>query len=181
MNSEDILVRDLSEADIPFILNYWFHSPTGFIESIGVDPAKLPSESDMKAALIEKCRLNHGLAQSKLNALIIVYNNKPVGFHTLFPIEEGDYGIFHAHIWDPAMRRRGIAKISYRLACNIFLKRFNLQRILFKTPKQNIGAIRVKEQLGIRYIGEENVSFGIVRDGTPAKVFEIRKDELEAL
>jgi hypothetical protein len=44
---------------------------------------------------------------------------------------------------------------------------------LFKTPIQNITAIRVKEQLGIRCIGEEIVSFGMIQEGTRAKVFEL--------
>ena len=59
------------------------------------------------------------------------------------------------------------------------MSRFNLSRILFKTPVQNIGAIRVKEKLGIRYIGEEIIGFGIIKEGTKAKVFELTRDEIE--
>ena len=72
------------------------------------------------------------------------------------------------------MRRKGIAMITYPKAGRIFMERFDLKRILFKTPLQNIGAIRVKEKLGIRWIGEEAVSFGIIQDDTLAKVFELR-------
>jgi hypothetical protein len=57
------------------------------------------------------------------------------------------------------------------------LQRFDLRRILFKTPVQNVGAIRVKEKLGIRCIGEEVVDFGIIRAGTLAKVFEFTREE----
>jgi len=38
---------------------------------------------------------------------------------------------------------------TYPKACHIFFERFDLRRILFKTPVQNMGAIRVKEKLGI--------------------------------
>ena len=48
---------------------------------------------------------------------------------------------------------------------------------MFKTPKQNTGAIRVKEKLGIREIGEEEVGFGITRNGVIARVFELTRAE----
>jgi len=178
MNPKLVSLRDLSEAEIPLVLEYWFHSPEGFIESLGVDPAKMPAEEDMKTGLIKKCQDNQKLPDSKLNAVVILYERRPIGLHTLFPMREGESGIFHAHIWDQTMRRKGIAQISYPLACKEFMKRFNLQKILFKTPKQNTGAIRVKEKLGIRYIGEEIVDFSIIKSGTLAQVFEITKEEL---
>jgi RimJ/RimL family protein N-acetyltransferase len=173
-----ISVRDLSVEDVPSIVNYWFHSPPGFIEGMGVDLAKLPSEAEMLKSLIQKCQDNALLPDSKINAVVILKDGEPVGFHTLFPIAEGDHGIFHAHIWNPEMRGQGIALNSYLLAAKVFMKRFNLNRILYKTPLQNVGSIRVKEKLGIRSIGEEIIGFGIIKEGTRSKVFELTKEEL---
>ena len=163
------------------MLDYWFRSPPGFIYSLGVDPQKMPTESELTNTLKKKFLENQDLKVSKLNALAICYQDRAIGVHTLNPLIEGDYGIFHAHIWPPEMRRRGIGMISYPLACNIFIGRFNLKRILFKTPVQNTGSIRVKEKLGIRLIGEELIDYNIIRAGTPAKVFELLKAEAAAL
>lgn len=178
---QEISVRDLSMSDIPYILRYWFHSPAGFIESIGVDANKLPSEHALEATLIEKCQHDKQSTDPQSNALIIICDDTPVGFHTLSPVEHGNFGIFHAHIWDHDMRNKGIAKTSYPLACAVFMQRFKLQKILFKTPQQNTGALRVKEHLGIRYVRDETVNFGIIRDGTVAKVFELTANELQHL
>lgn len=172
-----VTVRDLAEADLPAVLDYWFRSPAGYIESLGVDLAKLPDEPRFAESLLQRVRQNAGRVDSKLNSLAILYDQTFVGFHNLNPITEGDFGVFHAHIWRPEFRRRGIAERSYLLACRVFLERFHLQRILFKTPAQNLGAIRVKEKLGIRCIGEELVSLGVIRDGTLAKVFELSREE----
>lgn len=177
MNPQFILLRDLSEEDIPLVLNYWFRSPTGFIESIGVDIAKLPQEVEMEKTLTELCRENKKLPSSKLHALAIVYENQAIGVHTIHPLVENDFGIFHAHIWKPELRRQGLALVTYPKACLTFIRRFGLKRILFKTPIQNTGAIRVKEKLGIRYIGEEVIGFSIIKDGTIAKVFELTSAE----
>lgn len=181
IDPQDLLLRDLSESDIPLVLDYWFRSSPGFIESMGVDLKKLPKEQEMALNLTEKCRENAKLPTSKLNALIISYQGQPIGVHTLFPFTEGDFGIFHAHIWKPEMRQQGLAKFTYPRACLEFINRFNLNRILFKTPVQNIGAIKVKEKLGIRSIGEEVIGFSIIKEGTNAKVFELTRNEAEKL
>jgi RimJ/RimL family protein N-acetyltransferase len=178
-NGLPVSVRDLTEEDIPYILDYWFHSPPGFIESMGVDPSKLLPEPEFKKFLLEKIRANRELPASKLNVQIILYEQRPIGFHTLGPLEENESAVFHAHIWNPEYRRRGIGMFSYPAACRVFFKRFNLKRILFKTPLQNTGAIRVKEKLGIHCIGEETVvNLGILKDGTYTKVFELQRQEI---
>mgnify|MGYP001584581062 CR=1 FL=1 len=174
-----IEMRDLSEQDIPLILNYWYHSPQGFFESMGVDLTKMLTESEMEKKLREKLSENKTLQGSKLNVVIILYNKEAIGNHTINPLVEGDHGIFHAHIWKMGMRGKGLGVYTYPKACKIFMQRFNLKKILFKTPIQNISAIRVKEKLGIRFVGEEIIDFGIVRAGTRAKVFELTKEEVD--
>ncbi len=177
VDPKSVSVRDLREEDVPFVLDYLFRSPPGFIESLGADPAKLPPESQFASTLRERIATNSGRASSKLNALAILHEGSFVGFHILNPLVEGDHGIFHAHIARPEFRRRGIGELSYPQACRIFLERFDLQRILFKTPRQNAGAIRVKEKLGIRFLREETVDFGIIRAGTRARVYELTRAE----
>jgi RimJ/RimL family protein N-acetyltransferase len=173
-----VSVRDFEIGDIPYVLDYWFHSPPGFIESIGADPEKLPGELEMEEHLTKRIQHNQKLSESKLNALTILYDGVPIGFHTLVPLVEGVEGIFHAHIWNSAMRGKGIGVYSYVRALRTFMERFRLQKVIFKTPIQNTGAIRVKEKLGIRCIGEESIGFDIIREGTLGKVYELTRDEL---
>ena len=176
-----ISVRDLSVDEIPAVVNYWFHSPPGFIERMGVDPAKMPKESEMKSGLLQKIQENKLLTVSKLNALAILCDGHAIGMHTINPLIENDYGIFHAHIWESHFRRQGIGMRSYPLACRVFIERFGLKRILFKTPIHNIGAIRTKEKLGIRKLGEEVIGFSIIKDNTLAQVFELTTEEAKKL
>lgn len=178
VNSTSISVRDFQEGDIPFVLNYWFHSPEGFVESMGANPQKMGSEDQMEKGLRNKVLQNRNIKTSKLNALTITHNGKPIGVHVINPLVENDHGIFHAHIWEPTMRRKGVGVYSYPQALKVFMDRFNLKKIVFKTPVQNTGALRVKEKLGIRCIGEEVIGFGIIKDGTVAKVFELRREEI---
>lgn len=174
-----VAVRDLAEAEVPAVLDYWFRSPRSFLESMGVDLAKLPQEAAFEETVRRRVR-EAAAGTSKLNTVAILLDGQPVGMHTINPLVEGDHGIFHAHLWRPESRGRGVAMRSYPLACRLFLDRFDLKRILFKTPAQNTGAIRVKEKLGIRCTGEEIIDFGVIRAGTLAKVFELTREEAEA-
>src|SRR5262245_10965590 len=101
-----ISVRDLSEADIPLVLDYWFRSPRGFIESLGADPTKLPAETQFADSLRQRVRMNETLVRSKLSSLAILHDGQFVGFHNLNPLTEGDSGVFHAHISRTEFRGR---------------------------------------------------------------------------
>jgi hypothetical protein len=69
-NPSLVSIRDLSEEDIPFLLNYMFDSPPGFIEFMGVDLEKMPKESEMEQSIREKISENSNQLISKLNVVI---------------------------------------------------------------------------------------------------------------
>jgi RimJ/RimL family protein N-acetyltransferase len=175
MNSSLVSLRDLARTDIPQILSYWYESPAEYIEAMGVDLTKLSPRADFERALTNKCIESETAAKSNINALVIEYMGKAIGFHTINPVKPCDSGVFHAHIWNSEMRGRGLGMQTYPKACRTFFERFDLQRILFKTPIQNVGAIRIKEKLGIPCIGEEIIEFGVYKTGTRSKVFELTR------
>lgn len=175
-----VTITDITEQEVPTIMNYWFHSPPGFVEGMGVDFSRMPTEDQMRQMLLEKIRNDRDLPKTKMGVVIVRYEGKSVGMHTLFPIVEGDHAVFHAHNWTPELRGKGIGMISYPLACRKFIERFDLKRFVFKTPLQNTAAIRVKEKLGIRVTGEETVDFGIIKAGTRAKTFEWTREEVDS-
>ncbi len=118
-------VRNFCEQDVEGLGTYWYQSPSGYIESLGIDPGKLLPEKDFQTWLIEECRANSQLEASKSHLLTITYNGSATGNHALSPLFEGDYGVFHAHIWNPEMRGKGIARVTYPRACLIFMDRLN--------------------------------------------------------
>lgn len=172
-----VSIRNIIPSDVPLIIKYFYHSPPGFIESIGVDPKKMGPPEEFERFMRER----FATPEDKRTGVTILYNGEPVGQHSINPLVENDHGVFHAHIWDPSARGRGIGLQSYVLAGKLFVDRFNLKRVVYKTPKQNIASIRVKEKLGIRFLGEEVVSHGLVKEGTVAKVYEATREEIEEM
>lgn len=176
IDSSKLALRDFDLEDIPFHLDYWFRSGKDFLASRAVDTSKLGTEEQMKKSLTERMK-----SSDPKTALTITYDGKPIGSHPINQIKNGDFGVFHAHIWTEEFRRKGIALWTYPRACQIFMDRFELKRILFKTPVVNTGALKVKEKLGIPKIGEEDIGFGIVKAGTRAHVYELTREKLNEI
>ena len=172
-----VRVEDPRPGDAQAILDYWYRSPPAFLEGMGVDLDRLPAPEQLEARIEAKIRGAEG-GTPPSDLLMIRCDASTIGFHIINEMVPGDGAIFHGHIFDPAFRRRGVAMTSYPLACRVFLDRFDLRRMWFKTPAQNLGAIRVKEKLGIRRVGEERVDFGVIRAGTRAVCFEWTREEL---
>lgn len=177
-----IALRDLLESDIPLLLDYWYGSDPAYFEAMGVDLGRMPPKDAFERTLRDKIRANSAPGRPPLNVVIVTYEGRPVGFHTVNPVIPGDHGIFHAHLIAPEMRGRGLGQHSYRLAARLFIDRFDLRKIVFKTPAQNPGPNRVKEKLGIRCGGEETLrDFNILRDGLLVRVWELTREEAEKL
>jgi hypothetical protein len=111
---------------------------------------KLRSEADNKESMISLCNRS----TDKMPNLVILYDNMPIGVNLFNQIIEGDSALFHAHIWNADFRKKGISSYTYPNASLIFMERFNLKKVIFKTPALNIGALRVKEKLGLMPLGK---------------------------
>ncbi|MFH1728752.1 MAG: hypothetical protein ABIA04_10085 [Pseudomonadota bacterium] len=181
INIKNIEIRDFNKEDVQYVLDYWYRSEAGYVESLGVDSSKMRLEKETKKVLQDICEKGDNTTDSKSTYLTIQYKDKPIGVHLIHISKEDDSAIFHAHIWKKEFRRKGICTYTYPIAFKIFFYRFKLKKIIFKTPIQNIGAIRVKEKLCIRCIGEEIISYEFIKEGTKAKVFELSKKELDKL
>lgn len=178
-----ISIRDFCAADVPRVLDYWYRSPAGYLESIGADPARLMPEEVMRSSMLGACAKNSELSagDSKMPAVTLLYDDQPIGLHLVGPVVGGESAIFHAHIWDVAFRGKGISSVTYPLACEVFFRRFRLKKIFFRTPSMNIAAIRVKEKLGIRCTGEEPFESVLALPGLTAKCFELTPEELAGI
>ena len=85
--------------------------------------------------------------------------------------------MYHAHIWLPEFRKKGIGSHSYVHAMRFYFDAFNLQSIKFDTPAINAGPNRLKEKLGIEVIGESILeSHPILRPGIKIIHYEMTRE-----
>ena len=176
-----LLLRDFNLTDLDAYLNYFYHSPKGFLASIAVDFDKFPTESFMRTRMTDICHKFPNTEGSRNPALSLIYDRRPVGLHPLNELTPGDSGGLHAHIFQPEMRKQGLASLTLVPASKLFIERFRLKRLLYKIPIQNTGALRMVEKLEIREIGKEVLNSGIVIAGTRVRVFELQSSEVDLL
>jgi hypothetical protein len=70
INSEKIALRDVENKDIPKLLKYWLDSTPGYLESMAIDPRKMPSKDVFETNLNEKLGIR-GLGEEIINFSII--------------------------------------------------------------------------------------------------------------
>ncbi len=134
MKESDVHLRDLQLSDIDSIMDYWYRSPIEEIEQMGVDRSKMISEEEFRSFFIEKYDTNDKQTITQMTHLIVEVKGHPVGYHSLNPLNVNEEGTFHSHFWDKNYIGVGVGTISYQMACDIYFERFNLKKIIFKTP-----------------------------------------------
>lgn len=112
---------------------------------------------------------------------MITYNDKAIGIHGVTHVIDGESAIMHAHIWYPEYRQKGIAYFSYPLAMDFFMIKLDLKKIIFKTPKINIGANKVKQKLQIPYLGDTVFDGPVLLKPLAANLYEVDRVLLKQL
>ncbi len=181
LNPKILQIRDFNLTDLESYLNYFYHSPKGFLSSISVDEEKFPTQTFMRTRMEDLCHKFPNVEGSQNPALSIVYDLRPAGVHPLNELTPGESAAIHAHIYKPELRKIGLGSVSLPIAAKIFIERFKLKRLMFKIPLQNAGGLRVLEKLQIREVGKETLNLGIVKAGTAARAFELKASEVDDL
>lgn len=162
-------------------MDYWYRSPKHFLESMGIDPAKMKPEDEYVKVLTQTILESEKSDGSKLALLAVVLDGKVVGTHSVSELTEGASAVFHAHFWHPEARGIGLGTYTYPRAAKIFIDRFHLTQIIFKTPAQNVAANRIKQKLGLPVCGEEPVTYDFMLPNVMAKVYRLSHQQLAVL
>jgi hypothetical protein len=178
-----VKMERLLPVDVQSILDYWYRSSRTYIESLGADPEKFPSEQEMKSSLMDRIQKAETDPTFKSPTVIICFDDHRIGFHSVTHIHTPIQGkaVFHANFWDPRFRGKGIGMVTYLKAADIFFKRFELESIQYQSPKLNQSCNRVKEKLGIKQVGEGIVDHPLARDNLPCRNYELTRLELDRL
>lgn len=173
---KDVVVRAITEADLPAMVRYFFESSPEYLNGIGMKARTRAEAQEFERRWLE--RISSG---ERYPAFAVNYRDELVGFHTSTHFSPGESLIMHAHFVAPALRGLGIGTISYVKAMEKFFAEFDVRKILFKTPIQNRAPMRIKEKLGLLPVGEEIIDWPVLVRPLPTKVFEVTRAQLPDL
>jgi putative acetyltransferase len=174
-------LRDFEQRDIQAFVDYWYRSAPSFIRSLGVDPEKMTPEDTFSRHLAEQVTSNLTASPSSLAMLTVELDGQPVGVHSLSELVRGRSAVFHAHLWSELARGIGLGTCTYPRAARIFMDRFELEELVFKTPRANLPANRIKEKLGLAPCGEEALTYDFMLPGVLANVYRLPRSRLNEM
>ena len=181
VNSNEVTVRFFTEADIDLYCDYFFRSPLGFLEGIGLNVAALGSEIEMRKRIVAS--LSSAIEKAENFPLITVLHQvRVIGIHSFTHVVPSESGVMHAHFFLAQDRGKGVGPISYVKAIELAFKRLNFKWIEFRTPIQNTSALKIKEKLGLKSLGDTVFESPIVLNGQlAARLYRVTPADLPAM
>ncbi|MEC4090168.1 GNAT family protein [Pseudoalteromonas rubra] len=172
---KSVRVRAFQESDIDQHIAYWHNPENTFLEDLGVERQRLIPAHKMR----EQLQYVLNKMPQACSLLTIEYQGQAIGVHELTDIVEQESGVMHASIWTSEFRGLGIGKVSYVKAMQWYFEHLPLQRILFKTPKNNRAANKLKQTLKIKQVGECTYELPIFGRPIEAHLYEMTRSAFE--
>lgn len=172
-----LVIRNIEQADIDALVDYWHSATPDYIRSIGALPEKIRSRRETAEKFVSS--LEYQPRQSGKATLIVQHGDELVGY-TFLNIDEQLIAYAHAHVIHPAYRGRGLASILFAAMIAAFAA-CGIERLCFQTSPENerIGNLLVKFGLTARQIQLDEPD-GMARPGI-FDLYEIDKKMMAQL
>ena len=178
MSTPHLSVRELTSKDIDDIVNYWLHSDHDFLEGMGVDLKKIPSENDLRSML--SSQLTQDYQNKSSYCTIWELDGKPVGHCNVNKIEFGKEAYMHLHLWHGEIRKKGAGSNLVRMSLPYFFKNLQLQRVLSEPYALNPAPNKTLPKAGFRFVRSYTCIPGSLNFEQQVNLWEITRDEFMA-
>lgn len=143
-------VRLLEAKDINLIADYWLLSDPEFMVGMGVDLDKLPSREGLSNMLRQQ--LETPIEQKMAYALIWELNGKAVGHSNVNGIEFGKQATMHLHLWNSAVRRKGMGTELLKMSLPFYFNDLQLKTLWCEPYALNPAPNKTLEKVGFTFV-----------------------------
>jgi RimJ/RimL family protein N-acetyltransferase len=143
-------VREMRFDETDLIINYFHRSTPKALETMGVDPTRLPAPEAWRERF--RTDLGHPIDHREGMLVIWLSDGRPVGFSTADKIVYGDQARMHLHVLDPANRRRGTGVECVRQSVELYFDRLKLKNLYCEPNALNIAPNRTLQKAGFKYL-----------------------------
>lgn len=120
-------VRQMRLDEVRLMIRYFLDADHEFLNGMGVDPGKLPSESVWLELLEED--FARPIRKKQFDYLVWEIDGTPVGHCNINQISFGQLAYMHLHIWNAHNRRCGCASQLLKPSIIQFFERFELHEL----------------------------------------------------
>lgn len=151
IRSEDAPVaREMTLLETDVVIDYFHGATPEFLNSLGVDPARLPSSKIWRARYEDEYR--QPLDKRKTLLVLWEAGGVPIGFSTADKIVVGQEAYMHLHIVRPDKRRAGTGTALVRATAAIYFEKLKLQRLFCEPYAFNAAPNRTLQKAGFKYV-----------------------------
>jgi hypothetical protein len=141
-----LVVREMALDEVDLVIDYFYGSTPEHLETMGVDPTRLPTREDWWARYVAE----YGKSVQERSTLLVIWELDGVAFGFSSPdkIVYGKQAHMHLHIVDPQRRRSGIGAACVRETVELYFNALAL-RFLFCEPNAfNMAPNRTLQSVG---------------------------------
>ena len=143
-------VRLMTSAEADLVIEYFSRSSHEHLETLGVDPTRLPS------AEVWRQRLDREFAlpiEQRTSLLVIwLLDHDPVGFSTADKIVFGERANMHLHVTRPERRNAGIGVNCVRDSADLYFSTLQLKYLYCEPNAFNVAPNRTLQKAGFKYV-----------------------------
>jgi RimJ/RimL family protein N-acetyltransferase len=145
-----LTVREMTAAETEIIIEYFQASTPEHLETLGVDPTRLPPVEAWRDRLRRECDLPPD--QRSLVLVIWLSDDRPIGFSTSDKIRYGEQANMHLHVTEPERRRQGVGIECVRRSVDIYFGQLKLKRLFCEPNAFNVAPNRTLQKAGFKYL-----------------------------
>ena len=143
-------VREMVSSEVDLIIDYFQSATPEHLETLGVDPTRLPPAENWRERLRRQCDLP--IDQRSMVAVIWLSEDRPIGFSTSDKIHYGEQANMHLHVTEPERRQQGIGAECVRRSVDIYFERLKLKRLFCEPNAFNVAPNRTLQKAGFKYL-----------------------------
>ena len=179
MKDPELTVRELTEADITPLTNYWLSASAEFLTGMGVDLSKMPAREQWHDMLNQQLQQSYPEKQSY--GMIWLLDGMPIGHSNVNKIIFGEEGYMHLHIWDTAVRKMGYGNAFIRLTIPYFFRNLQLKNLYCEPYALNPAPNRTLEKAGFQFLREYITIPGWLNFEQPVKLWVMSLEEFSKM
>jgi len=165
-------VREIKEADINLILDYFLDATPEFLKGLGVDMNKLPQRDTWHKLLDNE--LLKPVEEKQMYFIIWELDGKPIGHSNINKIKFGEEAFMHLHLWKPDNRVKGNGSWFVTETIPYYFKNFRLKTLFCEPNAFNTAPNKTLEKVGFIFVKEYITTPGYLNFEQPVKLWKHR-------
>ena len=146
----DLKVRELTQEDVEYFVNYWLDTTPEFLTGMGVDNNKKPTKKQLVDLV--SSQIGIPIENRKIYTLTWLVNNQPIGYSNVNQIVLGKQAFMHLHLYQKDNRQKGIGTEFVKKSLPYYFENLNLQQLFCEPYSLNPAPNNTVKKIGFEFV-----------------------------